>query len=129
MSIKTTEILKQLTKLYEAGTDAINQVRGSEPSALPRGGQDDSEFGGNDQEQPPQQQEPPKEKQTFSSEAEVLYLRLLKHALVIKLQPEDYDNLIAMGEINAANAPEARNNLMAIIQNPKYEQLDLSSLR
>ena len=130
MSTKTIQILKQLSEIFQEGTDVINQVKGSEPSALPRGGGgNEREIGGERSPEQQPQEKPPAEQQPLSSEAEVLYLRLLKHALVVKLQPEDYDNLIAMGDINSSNAPEARNILMAIIQNPKYEQLDLSSLR
>ena len=69
---------------------------------------------------PVEQPAPEPEAETFSPEAEVLLVRLLKKALVTKVNPNDIDKISLLADINETNAKESLTALINIMK--KYSQ-------
>ena len=53
---------------------------------------------------------------TLSPEAEVMYVRLIKKALVLNIDPEDVDSMAELHDINPDNAKEAAHILMELMK-------------
>jgi hypothetical protein len=67
------------------------------------------------------------EKEKLTSEGEVMLIRLLVKALVVKPKPEDTSEILALGDINPENANEQLKKIIAIIR--KYSpDLDLGAI-
>jgi hypothetical protein len=62
----------------------------------------------------------------LSPESEVMYVRLLKKALVIDLDPEDIDNINNLAEVNEENAKQALADILQIIKSYSTE-IDIES--
>ena len=58
---------------------------------------------------------------TLSPESEVMYVRLLKKALVVDLDPEDVDNINNLAEVNEENAKQVLGNILQIIKSYSTE--------
>lgn len=69
---------------------------------------------------PVEQPAPEPEAETFSPESEVLLVRLLKKALVTKVNPNDIDKISLLADINETNAKESLNALINIMK--QYSQ-------
>lgn len=69
---------------------------------------------------PVEQPAPEPETETLSPEAEVLLVRLLKKALVTKVNPNDIDKISLLADINETNAKESLNALINIMK--QYSQ-------
>jgi hypothetical protein len=52
----------------------------------------------------------------LSPESEVMYVRLLKKAMVMDIDPEDIDNIINIGDINETNAKELLGSILQIMK-------------
>ena len=59
---------------------------------------------------------PEPEIETLSPESEVLLVRLIKKALVTKIDPEDVDSLTEMGDVNEKNARMSLTTLINIMK-------------
>jgi len=66
-----------------------------------------------------QVQAPEPEVQPLSSEGEVMLVRLLKKALVLKPDDADTDTIVGMPEVNATNAKQTLQGLVTLIR--KYD--------
>mgnify|MGYP003128902262 FL=1 len=64
--------------------------------------------------------EPEPEVQKLSPEGEVLLVRLIKKALVTKIEPSDIDTLSELSDINEVNAKASLEKLINIMK--KYSQ-------
>ena len=64
--------------------------------------------------------EPEPEVQQLSPEGEVLLVRLIKKALVTKIEPSDIDTLSELSDINEVNAKASLEKLINIMK--KYSQ-------
>ena len=71
-------------------------------------------------EEPVAAPEPQPEAQTLSPESEVLLVRLIKKALVTKVNPNDIDQISVLADINETNAKESLTALINIMK--KYSQ-------
>lgn len=69
---------------------------------------------------PVEQPAPEPEAETLSPEAEVLLVRLLKKALVTKVNPNDIDKISLLADINETNAKESLTALINIMK--QYSQ-------
>ena len=69
---------------------------------------------------PVEQPAPEPETETLSPEAEVLLVRLLKKALVTKVNPNDIDKISLLADINETNAKESLTALINIMK--QYSQ-------
>tara|TARA_X000001382_G_C3023070_1_gene132315 strand:+ start:102 stop:410 length:309 start_codon:yes stop_codon:yes gene_type:complete len=69
---------------------------------------------------PVEQPAPEPEAETFSPESEVLLVRLLKKALVTKVNPNDIDKISLLADINETNAKESLTALINIMK--QYSQ-------
>jgi len=58
---------------------------------------------------------------TLSPESEVMYVRLLKKALVVDLDPEDIDNINSLAEVNEENAKQVLGDILIIIKSYSTE--------
>lgn len=58
---------------------------------------------------------------TLSPESEVMYVRLLKKALVVDLDPEDIDNINSLAEVNEENAKQVLADILQIIKSYSTE--------
>ena len=63
---------------------------------------------------------PQPEAETLSPESEVLLVRLIKKALVTKVNPNDIDQISVLADINETNAKESLTALINIMK--KYSQ-------
>ena len=63
---------------------------------------------------------PQPEAKTLSPESEVLLVRLIKKALVTKVNPNDIDQISVLADINETNAKESLTALINIMK--KYSQ-------
>ena len=63
---------------------------------------------------------PQPETETLSPESEVLLVRLIKKALVTKVNPNDIDQISVLADINETNAKESLTALINIMK--KYSQ-------
>ena len=50
-----------------------------------------------------------------------MYVRLLKKALVVDLDPEDIDNINSLAEVNEENAKQVLGNILRIIKSYSTE--------
>ena len=92
-----------------AATDATSPAPPPDPQSLTKG----AEKG--------------EEKSKLTSEGEVMLIRLLVKALVVKPKPEDTSEILALGDINAENANDQLKKIIAIIR--KYSpDLDLNGV-
>lgn len=69
---------------------------------------------------PVEQPVPEPEAETLSPESEVLLVRLIKKALVTKVNPNDIDQISVLADINETNAKESLTALINIMK--KYSQ-------
>jgi len=69
---------------------------------------------------PVEQPVPEPEAETLSPESEVLLVRLLKKALVTKVNPNDIDKISLLADINETNAKESLTALINIMK--QYSQ-------
>lgn len=61
-------------------------------------------------------EEPVAEVETLSPESEVLLVRLLKKALVTKINPEDVNNIASITDINEINAKQTLTMLINVMK-------------
>ena len=67
-------------------------------------------------------EEPAEEVTTpLSPEAEVMYIRLLKKAMVMKLDPEDLDAVVGLADINESNAKAVFADILRVIKSYSSE--------
>ena len=52
----------------------------------------------------------------LSPESEVMYIRLLKKAMVMKINPDDIDKISNIGDVNENNAKELFGNMLQIMK-------------
>jgi hypothetical protein len=52
----------------------------------------------------------------LSPESEVMYVRLLKKAMVMNLDPEDIDNINDLADVNEDNAKEVLGNILQLMK-------------
>jgi len=71
-------------------------------------------------DEPVDQPAPEPETQQLSPEGEVLLVRLIKKALVTKIEPSDIDTLSELSDINEVNAKASLEKLINIMK--KYSQ-------
>ena len=57
----------------------------------------------------------------LSPEAEVMYIRLLKKAVVMKLDPEDLDDIVSLPDVNESNAKTVFANMLKVIKSYSTE--------
>tara|TARA_R110002153_G_scaffold267647_1_gene431892 strand:+ start:235 stop:549 length:315 start_codon:yes stop_codon:yes gene_type:complete len=57
----------------------------------------------------------------LSPEAEVMYIRLLKKAMVMKLDPEDLDAVVGLADINESNAKAVFADILRVIKSYSTE--------
>lgn len=80
--------------------------------------QDDISTQSMEEQQPQPQPEP--ETEQLSPEGEVLLVRLLKKALVMKIDPNDVDSISELTDINEVNAKKSLEKILDIMK--KYTQ-------
>ena len=82
--------------------------------------QDEAEVPVEEPVTPVEQPLPEPEALTLSPESEVLLVRLIKKALVTKVNPNDIDQISVLADINETNAKESLTALINIMK--KYSQ-------
>jgi hypothetical protein len=83
---------------------------------------DPSEFGNAPEETSPDVTEAPEEVITpLSPEAEVMYIRLLKKAMVMKLDPEDLDSVTGLDDVNETNAKDVFSKILQTMKSYSTE--------
>lgn len=66
-------------------------------------------------------EEPKAETTTLSPESEVLLIRLLKKAMVMKLDPEDIDEIVDLNDVNETNAKQVLDKIIRIMKSYSTE--------
>ena len=81
-----------------------------------------SEFGNVPDAPDPTAAEAPEEiTTTLSPEAEVMYIRLLKKAMVMKLDPEDIDSVVDLADVNETNAKDIFSKILQTMKSYSTE--------
>lgn len=57
----------------------------------------------------------------LSPESEVMYVRLLKKAMVMKLDPEDIDTVTNLTDVNENNAKDVLNKILTVMKSYSTE--------
>ena len=57
----------------------------------------------------------------LSPEAEVMYIRLLKKAMVMKLDPEDLDSVTGLADVNETNAKDVFSKILQTMKSYSTE--------
>jgi hypothetical protein len=57
----------------------------------------------------------------LSPEAEVMYIRLLKKAMVMKLEPEDLDDIAGLEDVNESNAKNVFSKILQVMKSYSTE--------
>ena len=97
--------MKFLKKIYDL--DLINEADEAPP---PPGAEADAEAGAPEEVTTP-----------LSPEAEVMYIRLLKKAVVMKLDPEDLDDIVSLPDVNESNAKTVFADILRVIKSYSTE--------
>jgi len=83
---------------------------------------DPSEFGNMPEAPAPTEEEPANEVTTaLSPESEVMYVRLLRKAMVMNPDPEDVDNINELADINETNAKEILGKILQMMKSYSTE--------
>lgn len=65
--------------------------------------------------------EPQEVTTALSPESEVMYVRLLKKAMVMKLDPEDIDTVTDLTDVNENNAKEVLSDILTVMKSYSTE--------
>ena len=76
---------------------------------------------GMEAEEPAAAEAPEEVTTPLSPEAEVMYIRLLKKAMVMKLDPEDLDAVVGLADINESNAKAVFADILRVIKSYSSE--------
>jgi hypothetical protein len=99
--------MKFLKKIYDL--DLINEADEAPPPP------------GMEAEEPTAAESPEEVTTSLSPEAEVMYIRLLKKAMVMKLDPEDLDVIVSLPDVNESNAKAVFANILKVIKSYSTE--------
>jgi hypothetical protein len=101
--------MKFLKKIYD-----LNLINEADEAPPPPGAEADASV--EDPAAAPTE-EPTEEVVTeLSPESEVMYVRLLKKAMVMNIEPEDIDNITNIGDVNETNAKELLGQILQIMK-------------
>jgi len=76
---------------------------------------------GMEAEEPAEATAPEEVTTPLSPEAEVMYIRLLKKAMVMKLDPEDLDAVVGLADVNESNAKSVFADILKVIKSYSTE--------
>ena len=99
--------MKFLKKIYDL--DLINEADEAPPPP------------GMEAEEPVEDTAPEEVTTSLSPEAEVMYIRLLKKAVVMKLDPEDLDDIVSLPDVNESNAKTVFADVLKVIKSYSTE--------
>lgn len=99
--------MKFLKKIYDL--DLINEADEAPPPP------------GMEAEEPAEATTPEEVTTPLSPEAEVMYIRLLKKAMVMKLDPEDLDAVVSLADVNESNAKSVFADILRVIKSYSTE--------
>jgi hypothetical protein len=101
--------MKFLKKIYD-----LNLINEADEAPPPPGAEADASV--EDPAAAPTE-EPTEEVVTeLSPESEVMYVRLLKKAMVMNIEPEDIDNITDIGDVNETNAKKLLGQILQIMK-------------
>ena len=101
--------MKFLKKIYD-----LNLINEADESPPPPGAEAAASV---EDPAPAPTEEPTEEVVTeLSPESEVMYVRLLKKAMVMDIDPEDIDNINNIDDVNETNAKELLGNILQIMK-------------
>ena len=101
--------MKFLKKIYD-----LNLINEADEAPPPPGAEADASV--EDPAAAPTE-EPTEEVVTeLSPESEVMYVRLLKKAMVMNIEPEDIDNITNIGDANETNAKKLLGQILQIMK-------------
>jgi len=99
--------MKFLKKIYDL--DLINEADEAPPPP------------GMEAEEPTAAESPEEVTTSLSPEAEVMYIRLLKKAMVMKLDPEDLDDIVSLPDVNESNAKDVFSKILQTMKSYSTE--------
>lgn len=102
--------MKFLKKIYD-----LNLINEADEAPPPPGAE--AEAAGVEDPAAAPTEEPTEEVVTkLSPESEVMYVRLLKKAMVMNIEPEDIDNITDIGDVNETNAKKLLGQILQIMK-------------
>lgn len=101
--------MKFLKKIYD-----LNLINEADEAPPPPGAEADA--GVEDTAAVPEEQPTEEVVTKLSPESEVMYVRLLKKAMVMNIEPEDIDNITNLGDVNETNAKELLGQILQIMK-------------
>lgn len=99
--------MKFLKKIYDL--DLINEADEAPPPP------------GMEAEEPTAAESPEEVTTSLSPEAEVMYIRLLKKAMVMELEPEDLDDIAGLEDVNESSAKSVFSKILQIMKSYSTE--------